>query len=578
MRRIKKLSKKIINQIAAGEIIERPSSIVKELFENSVDSFADCIDIKIYQGGISKIIVTDNGNGIHKDDLQKITRRHHTSKIYTKKELENILSLGFRGEALASIASVSYFSLISRQDNNNYAWKISTIGNNKNKIIIPAAHNIGTTVEVCSLFFNMPVRKKLLKEYNEFLHISKMVKKLILSHFNINCRFFHNNKIIYDIKASNTETEKSNRIKSLFNENFISNMLKINYQIKNLKLWGWIGLPTFSQISKDQQYFYVNRRIMKNKIINSIIRIAYRGLIYRNQNPVFILFLEINENLLNINISPKKNEVHFQEKEKIQDFILKSLEKSLKKTNPKESLKNQYISNIDLHTLKKKIVISNFLKNNFKENYSLNSLNKNKNLDIYHFPPLGYAIGQFYGTYILSQNQKNLIIVDIHAAHERIFLEKIKKLWKLNSIESQLLLIPIILSVSDKEFQYIKKFNSKLNKIGIGLDLTNNNIVSVKKIPTFLKTKNIYFCIQDIIKDIIQYGNIVENDFFFQKILSTISCYSAIKSNQKLSISEMNRLLRDMENSEKSNQCNHGRPTWIMISAKYINKIFLRNF
>lgn len=549
MNRIKILKKNLINKISAGEIIQDPSYVLKELVENAIDAGSNNIKINIEKGGKKLIEVIDNGCGINKEDLNLVFNKNATSKIKSLKDIHNIKTLGFRGEALSAIGSISNYSLISNP--NNVTFKGYGISNKFGKIdMFPFPHLQGTTVSISDLFYNNVIKLKYLSSDRiEKNKIFEMFYNLVLSRFDI-CWTLINNKNIYKILPCGKIDECINRIGKLFGKELIKNSLFINkYDKQNkMKIMGWLFIPT-DNVKKNKQYIFINRRIINDPLLKKIILNAYNEIMFNGLKPSYILYISINSQLLDVNIHPNKYKVRFVDENIINKFIFEKIYFALKHNF---NLKNKKIN-----------------KEEKKENYSLKKIS-NK-----HF--LGFAIGQYKEKFIISQNKEGLIIVDIHAAHERIIYEKIKKQQLKKKILRQKLLLPISLKVDYEIITLIKKYKDKMFKIGITLEIIKSNIILIKEIPNFgFKNINIYFIFKKIFEKfkLLHSEKNIKN--ILKKYLIKYSCYNSIRSNKKLTIIEMNSLLRKMEVTKHIKICNHGRPTWIKISNNKLDKLFLR--
>ncbi|CDZ16307.1 DNA mismatch repair protein MutL [Candidatus Johnevansia muelleri] len=539
------LSNYLTQQIAAGEIIERPSSVFKELVENSIDAGSNNIYIELEGGGINMIKIIDDGCGIAKQELLLAISRHTTSKIKTIDDLKNITTLGFRGEALAAIRSVSKLEIISNiYDIRTKGWRIYTEGMNVVNTIIPSPHYNGTSIIMRDLFFNTPARRKFLcKVKTEYDHIEKIFRCLALSRFNINWTLKHNKKIIYKLFNSNNTYDREKYISDIMKCNFINNSLYVNFKESNLKLWGWLGLPTYTRYNSDQQYFFVNGRIVRNIIIQNAIRNVYHDVLFRGREPMFLLYLELDPNQVDINVHPNKSKIRFHDSNRIYNFLFFNLNKVLAKTYAGFNILN-------------------------KDNTQL----KNNKI-----PNLGYALAQLHN-YILSQNINGLLIVDIHAAHERIIYERLKNQINNRNIQTQILLIPISITVSELQLDIALNNKKIFKKFGIKISSAGPETIVVRQIPTLIinMKHNLQIIIPKMIEEIHKFGQSNNIIIYFNKILSTIACYASVRANRILTIPEMNALLRDMEITERSNQCNHGRPTFIELSLNNLDKLFLR--
>ena len=593
MNRINLLDQKLANQIAAGEVVERPASIVKELIENSLDARANKITVEVEQGGVKLIRIQDDGSGILKQDLALALHRHATSKIKKIGDLENINSLGFRGEALASISSVSRVSLLSKAREGEYdaGWQIDVEGNIAHKSLVPVSHAEGTTIEVRDLFFNTPARRKFLKkERTEFSKIDEIIKRLALSRFDVHVSLRHNQKIIYNLLPAKSDSEKQRRVGLLCGSKFVENSILIDTERAGLKLWGWVGLATFSRSQGDLQYFYVNGRSVKDKLVTHAVKQAYRDVLFHGRHPAYVLFLELDPSLVDVNVHPTKHEVRFRDSRFVHDFLFSSLYKSLSEVTPVDQLEtskelNQLNSAFDLpqkmnenndgrfnqSALSLVVGERDFLESRDKSDDF--STAENQRTDV---PPLGYAVAQIHGVFILAQNDQGLVIVDTHAAHERITYERMKRALADDGLKTQTLLVPISIALSHTEVDYAEDNKTALLELGLEIERVSDEALVVRKVPALLRDSDIEQLVRDVISDLIKFGTTDLINSKQDDLISTMACHGSVRANRQLTIQEMNALLRDMETTERSGQCNHGRPTWVFKSLAELDKLFLR--
>lgn len=603
MARIQLLSQRLTNQIAAGEVVERPASVVKELLENSLDAGSDRIEIELEQGGVKLIRIRDNGQGIDKDDLPLALSRHATSKIIELEDLEHVASLGFRGEALASIASVSRLALISRAAEAPEAWKVETEGIDMDSKLTPAAHPAGTNVEVRDLFFNTPARRKFLRtEPTEFKRIDAIVKQLALSHFNTTISLQHNQKQIHKFEKASTLPEQQRRVSQICGPAFIENAVSIDIEQNGMRLWGWVSLPTFSRSQADMQYFYVNGRTIRDKVVSHAVKQAYRDVLFHGRHPAFVLFLELDPAEVDVNVHPTKHEVRFRESRQVHNFLFSVLHKALAAVRPEDHLQETNIENYSAHSeaanssqsainfssysnyessdrgrtftnqVESQLANYDTLTSTFRNNSESPALPETEG-DI---PPLGFAIAQLHGIYILSQNALGLVIVDMHAAHERITYEHMKTASNEEGIKVQPLLVPISIAVSEKEADLAEEHNDYLQSLGMEIERLGPESISLRQVPTILAHANVEQLLRDVLSDILDHGSSDRLEAHRDEILSTMACHGSVRANRQLTIPEMNALLRDMEHTERSGQCNHGRPTWVQQNLSELDKLFLR--
>ena len=604
MNRINLLSEKLANQIAAGEVVERPASVAKELLENSLDSRADRIEIDIEQGGVKLIRVKDNGVGIVKEDLELALSRHATSKISHLEDLEKIDSLGFRGEALASISSVSRLAMTSKSDegSEDNGWKVETEGQSINTQVSPIAHSRGTTVEVRDLFFNTPARRKFLKtEKTEFSRIDEIIKRIALSRFDVQFALNHNQRTIHKLIPAITELEQQRRVGLVCGPTFVEKSVYIEFDRAGLRLMGWVSLPTFSRSQADLQYFYVNGRIIRDKLVAHAIRRAYRDVLFHGRHPAYVLYLELDSALVDVNVHPTKHEVRFRDNKLVHDFLFSSLYKALGEVTPSDQIPSTndsselslprvigsgndqakaVVHQSPLSLYEPASVHSQFdvsKKTNAKASVrdQLETLAKLSSQEG-EIPPLGYAIAQLHGVYILAQNREGFVIVDMHAAHERITYERIKTACEKEELKMQPLLVPLAIPVSQAEVNCTIEHEEILLSLGIELELVSDEAIVVRQIPALLKDSNIEQMVRDVLSDFLEYGSSDRIKAHQEELLSSMACHGSIRANRHLTLPEMNALLRDIEATERSSQCNHGRPTWIYQSLEELDKRFLR--
>ena len=606
--RIHVLSQRLCNQIAAGEVVERPASVVKELLENSLDAGADRVEIDLEQGGVKLVRVRDNGGGIEKDDLPLALSRHATSKITSLEDLEAIASLGFRGEALASISSVSRLSLVSRTASAHSAWQVQAEGRDMAATLTPAAHPVGTCVEVRDLFFNTPARRKFLRtEATEFQRIEDMVKRVALSRFGVAFTLVHNQRVVHRFEKSETEGERTRRVAQVCGPAFVENAVHIEFGNNGLHLSGWVSLPTFSRSQQDLQYFYVNGRVIRDKLVAHAIKQAYRDVLFEGRHPAFVLYLELDPALVDVNVHPTKHEVRFRDSRLIHDFLFSALHRALADVRPADQLPSDdvsgfadntntlqlseqtrmpmfspgaiaYNSGINQHPLTPQQVHDQLNSySNFRSGYSpqiseTSPISSNDD----DMPPLGYAIAQLHGIYVLAQNAQGLIIVDMHAAHERMTYEHMKLAADAEGIRSQPLLVPLAIAVSEAEADCAELRHEYLATLGLTVERLGPETLSVRQIPAILRNANVEQLLRDVLSDLREHGSSDRLQAVRDELLSTMACHGSVRANRQLSIPEMNALLRDMERTERGGQCNHGRPTWRLVSIAELDKSFKR--
>jgi len=611
--RIHKLSTRLANQIAAGEVVERPSAVVKELLENSLDAGAQHIEIDVEQGGARLIRVRDDGCGILKEDFPLALSRHATSKIQSFEDLEGVTSLGVRGEALPSISSVSRLEIRSRPHHGEQAWRVTGDGGDNISSPEPVAHPAGTTIEVRDLFFNTPARRKFLRtEKTEFTHLENVVKRIALSRFNVGFTLRHNQRVVQKFRPVVNDVDKRQRVAHVCGQPFIDNALEVDFHAGDMHLWGWVALPTFSRSQADMQYFFVNDRMVRDKLVTHGIRQAYQDVLYHGRHPAYVLFLELDPARVDVNVHPTKHEVRFREGRMVHDFLFRSLHKALADTRPGDAMvgnvgENQQTIHEDdqldygMRSGSASSASDGAYKGftNFQQNYQQNNipLAVREQINSYQFmaqamdsiqsavmekeeasitPPLGYAIAQLHGVYILAENAQGLVLVDMHAAHERITYERMKAALEGEGVKSQPLLVPISINVNEAEAKLPETFADVFEELGFIVEAMGPETLVVRQVPSLLRDSDIESLVRDVLSDLATHGTTRRVREAINELLGTMACHGSVRANRQLTIPEMNALLRDMENTERSGQCNHGRPTWIQLNMDQLDKLFMR--
>ncbi|MCK9468281.1 MAG: DNA mismatch repair endonuclease MutL [Porticoccaceae bacterium] len=623
MPRIQLLSPRLANQIAAGEVVERPSSVVKELVENSLDAGAKRIDIDVESGGVKLVRVRDDGGGIDREDLPLALSRHATSKILDLDDLEAVATLGFRGEALASIASVARLELHTNTADTGAGWRARGEGRDMTVEVDRVQHVRGTTVEVRDLFFNTPARRKFLRtEKTEFGRIDDALRKLALSRFDVSFSLRHNGKTVHNLRAADSQLEQERRVAAICGPAFMENARYIDQTRGGLRLWGWIGLPTFSRSQADLQYFFVNGRVIRDKVVTHAVRQAYRDVLYQDRHPAYVLFLELDPGDVDVNVHPTKHEVRFREGRSVHDFLFSTLHRAVADIRPGEALGESEPAALQPESLRfaqpvpvqqgigglsggglsdRELVGSGGLGGGWTRpsshgaignrlaSYDAGSdsrrlygeLHDNPELAATaegseEIPPLGYAIAQLKGIYILAENACGLVIVDMHAAHERINYERMKRAFDAESVTSQPLLVPEAIAVSEKEADCAEEFAEVFASLGFTLQRAGPESLVIREIPAMLRGANAEALVRDVLSDLLEYGTSDRIRTHIDDIFSTMACHGSVRANRRLGVAEMNALLRDMEETERSGQCNHGRPTWSQLSLGELDQLFLR--
>lgn len=628
LHRIQLLSPRLANQIAAGEVVERPASVIKELLENCLDAGARRIDVEVEQGGIKLLRVRDDGGGIPADDLPLALARHATSKIRELEDLESVMSLGFRGEALASISSVSRLTMTSRTADAEQAWQVETEGRDMQPRVQPAAHPVGTSVEVRDLFFNTPARRKFLRaEKTEFDHLQEVIKRLALARFDVAFHLRHNGKTIFSLHEAADEVARARRVGAVCGPAFLEQALPIEIERNGLHLWGWVGLPTFSRSQPDLQYFYVNGRMVRDKLVAHAVRQAYRDVLYNGRHPTFVLFLEVDPATVDVNVHPTKHEVRFRDSRMVHDFLYGTLHRALAEVRPDDQLAPPGATTLTVPrpsgleagefgpqgemSLSEKVLEAPAAARTWSGSggssgggggYSYQpprqdlppaaeaqgayrayfaplpeqSAPQPLPESAQDVPPLGYALAQLKGIYILAENAHGLVLVDMHAAHERITYERLKIAMDSEGLRGQPLLVPESLAVSEREADCAEEHSAWFSRLGFELQRLGPETLAIRQVPALLKQAEATQLVRDVLADLLEYGTSDRIQAHLNELLGTMACHGAVRANRRLTLPEMNALLRDMEITERSGQCNHGRPTWTQLGLDELDKLFLR--
>ncbi|WP_242893301.1 DNA mismatch repair endonuclease MutL [Stenotrophomonas maltophilia] len=624
-RPIRPLPEILINQIAAGEVVERPASVVKELVENAIDAGASRVDIDLEEGGVRLIRIRDNGSGIAPEQLPLAVSRHATSKIADLDDLESVATLGFRGEALPSIASVSRFTLCSRRAHDEHGSALQIEGGKIGEVT-PRAHAPGTTVEVRELFYNVPARRKFLRaERTELGHIEEWLRSLALARPDVELRVSHNGKASRRYKPGDLYSDA--RLVETLGEDFANQAVRVDHSGAGLRLHGWIAQPHYSRASADQQYLYVNGRSVRDRSVAHAVKMAYGDVLYHGRQPAYVLFLELDPTRVDVNVHPAKHEVRFRDSRLVHDFVYRTLKDALADT--RAGMSAQEIGAGPAHPADAAAVptASNAGASGFglvrgaapgsggggggfsgwrpqqplglqvadapaayaalyatpagaERAAALPPMPSENGLPVTSadagVPPLGYAIAQLHGIYILAENAEGLIVVDMHAAHERIGYERLKNAHDGIGLQSQPLLVPITLAVGEREADTAESEADTLAALGFEVTRAGPGSLHVRSIPALLAHAEPEGLLRDVLTDLREHGQSRRVASARDELLSTMACHGAVRANRRLTVPEMNALLRDMEITERSGQCNHGRPTWARFSLAEIDRWFLR--
>ena len=611
---IRILSDHLINQIAAGEVIERPASVVKELLENALDAGASVIELDIEAGGAKLIRVADNGGGMLPEELVLALQRHATSKIQSLDDLEGVLSLGFRGEALPSIASVSRLSLASRRADAEHGFAVEVSGG-QNSPIKAIAMRPGTRVEAWDLFYNVPARRKFMRaEKTEFGHIEDCVRSLALARTDVEFRLSHNGKAQLPLRPALDMAASRARLRAVIGPDFAERALTLDHEGAGLRLHGWVGLPTDARSQADQQYFYVNGRLVRDRLVAHAVRQAYSDVLFHGRHPAFVLYLSIDPARVDVNVHPAKHEVRFRDGRVVHDMIFRTLHEALSDTRAGTGVGAPAAGSSLSHfeqSAKVRDSVSPGL-----ENGQLESTNRfyptaasqmpmaytrvgESSMDhlraLYgsqaptrsfsgpisdpesaETPPLGFALAQLHGIFVLAENAAGLVVVDMHAAHERITYERLKRALDGVGVRGQTLLVPMTIAVSQREADLAENASESFEALGFEIVRSGVESLSVRRVPTALIDLDLEALVRDVLADLREHGASTRIEETRNELLSTLACHASVRANRRLSVPEMNALLRDMEATERSGQCNHGRPTWVQLDKAALDRLFLR--
>jgi DNA mismatch repair protein MutL len=583
---IRQLPPQLVNQIAAGEVVERPASVVKELLENSLDAGARRIELDIEQGGVKLCRVRDDGTGIPHGELELALSRHATSKISSLDDLEHIGSLGFRGEALPSIASVSRLRLVSRHGRNESGWALEAEGGDGLNAE-PAAHPTGTSVEVRDLFYNTPARRRFLKaERTEFGHIQRVAEKIALSRFSTALRLMHNDRTVFDLPVAESRAEQEARVAAICGRTFMEHALYIEREAQGMSLHGWIARPTFSRSQPDLQHFFLNGRAIRDKVIGHAVRAGYRDVLFHGRHPAFVLYLDMDPAGVDVNAHPAKQEVRFHDSRSVHDFVRHAVEGALAETRAGSPANEQMGSGLSMPgqrpaslPLRPHANLARGAIDAYGELLSDGRVAgevREAEHEAGEVPPLGFAVAHLHGAYILAQNKDGLVIVDAHAAHERVTYERLKASVRTAGVQSQPLLIPHQLNVTQKEADLAEELEPVFVQLGISLDRSGPETLTVRELPTLLGEVEPESLIRDLLADCREGDTKRQIETRIDELLAGVACHASVRANRRLTVDEMNALLRDMEVTERSDQCNHGRPTWTVLTMPELDKLFSR--
>lgn len=621
MPRIQPLPDVLINQIAAGEVVERPASVLKEVLENALDAGARAIEVQLEQGGVRRIRVSDDGCGIDRDDLALALSRHATSKIRSLDDLERVGTMGFRGEALAAISAVARTTLTSRASGSAHAWRIES-GQHETT---PAALNQGTVIDVCELYYNTPARRKFLKtESTEFSHCDEMLRRVALARPDVGFQLSHNTRVVHRLPASDARR----RVAAVMGDAFLEHAREIHVDAGQLRLQGFAALPAYSRASRDAQYFFVNGRFVRDKLLTHAVRQAYTDILHGSRHPAYVLFLTLDPAGVDVNVHPAKIEVRFREARAVHQFVFHALSRSLaesgagagaaseasgaeaagqvqpltaheatpKPSAPSQASQASQFTPQPFRPVQSRLAMEpathaylDFMRSGTAPaiagtqaanpgspptlpTHTLAATGTEPPDDV---PPLGYALAQLHGLYILAQNRKGLVLVDMHAAHERILYERLKNVLD-GEPATQRLLIPAVLSVDSRDMAVAEECADSLQAMGFDIAPVGPGELAVRSLPALLVKAPVGELVRELLRELRDYPASDVITARRNELLATMACHAAVRANRQLSLPEMNALLRDMEATERADQCNHGRPTWTQFSLEELDRFFMR--
>ncbi|MGV8991195.1 MAG: DNA mismatch repair endonuclease MutL [Thiobacillus sp.] len=579
----------LISQIAAGEVVERPAAALKEILENSLDAGATDIQVELEQGGVKRIRVSDNGAGIPRDELALALTRHATSKIESLADLEQVASLGFRGEALASIAAIARVHLTSSIAESEHAWVVQVEGGRLD-VPAPAARAPGTTIDIQDLFFNTPARRKFLKtEGTEYAHCAETVRRLALANPDTAFTLTHNGRVQLRLNAESAVT----RVRQVMGEAFERNTIAVDAAAGVLRVSGWVIRPSAATGSRDNQHVFVNGRYVRDKLIVHALKEAYRDVLHHQLNPAYCLFISLPPDGVDVNVHPAKTEIRFRDSRGVHQFLFHAVERLLSTPVEAGMADAALSSGLGAPSLSAygapQQTLMPLQVNEAMAFYAPLSgapltqsgavgISSSPLVDVAtgDAPPLGYAMAQLHGVYVLAQNAQGLVLVDMHAAHERVVYEKLKTALDARAVPAQALLIPVALTVDACDLAEIAPHLDKLSEIGFELTITSPTSVAVRSVPWLLKNADPVELTRAVLHEIAEFGVVRLLAERRNELLATLACHGAVRANRHLTIPEMNALLREMEATDRAGQCNHGRPTWFQISIKELDAMFMR--
>jgi len=578
---IRILPSELVDQIAAGEVIERPASVVKELIENSLDAGAHRVEVDIERGGVGLVRVRDDGCGIAADELPVAISRHATSKIASLEDLEGVSTLGFRGEALPSIGSVSRLRLASHPANAPHGAEI-TVDGGAVSAVRPAAQPPGTMIEVRDLFFNVPARRKFVRsDATELGHVARLVERLALSRFDVTFRLRNGERMVLDAAAAPGEGQEQQRLGRILGKDFLAQSVPVRHHAGPVELTGWLGLPTASRAQPDQQFWFINGRSVRDRLLMNAVRLAYRDVLYHGRHAAYVLYLRLDPKMVDVNAHPSKLEVRFRDSRQIHEFVFRAAERALAATKP-DLAPAALLSEATRAPLPRSLPFDGGSRWNaatlqdvpprspWAVAASISEPGRERD------SPLGSALAQLHGIYILAQNREGLVLVDMHAAHERVLYEQLKASHAASAPASQQLLEPLVVELKPHELEAILESRAAWEQAGFELDGLGATRLAVRRVPALLAGEPITEIVAAVVRDLELDAGGHHLDTAADRFLGTLACRTAIHAHRRLTLPEMNALLRQMESTDRANQCNHGRPTWTRLSLSDLDQLFLR--
>jgi DNA mismatch repair protein MutL len=585
---IRILSGELVDQIAAGEVIERPASVVKEIVENSLDAGAARIDIDVERGGVGLVRVRDDGCGISAEELPLALQRHATSKIACLDDLEAVSTLGFRGEALPSIGSVARLRIVSCAAGAPHGAEISCEGGAVSAVR-PAAHPGGTTIEVRDLFYNVPARRKFVRsDATELGHIATLTERLALSRFDVGFRLRHGTRVLLEAPAVTAAGQDAERLAAVLGSDFPAAALPVQHAAGPVMISGWVGLPTRSRAQADQQFWFVNGRSVRDRLLMNAVRLAYRDVLYHGRHAAYVLYLTLDPRLVDVNAHPAKLEVRFRDSRQIHEFVFRALERALRDTKPDSSAPAAQPAAMALGTGAGdrsapgggpggalSLPLYSVARDPWQLAAAVSEVDRAASAPRAD-APLGTPIAQLHGAYVLAQSVDGLVLVDMHAAHERVLYEKFKAEAAANAIASQQLLEPMVIELKAHELARVMEERSQWEAAGFEIDALGPARLALRRVPAALSGREIRQVVSALVADLALDAGTHHLEGAADRFLGTLACRTAIHANRRLSLEEMDALLRQMEATERANQCNHGRPTWTRLTLQQLDQLFLR--